>query len=321
MPNTYDFAQSDTTNIFIVRNGERPIDAWRRDGIIAIGWSEALGLDKEPDWYRFKDIIRNAYAAGAVTEQSLALQASSAYQFIRKIKVGDLVLVPMSGAFLAAKVSSDVYYDESAKATDSTWKHKVDWLTENPCPRSHGGNFLQRRLKVRQTCVNVNDLRSDIIIALTREQPESFSDVVMSKAFETVATALMHTINDGQLEQLIVQLAKASGAKAERGPKNSSLDGDVDVIATYDLKIGNEESTVKVAYQVKQHEAISGAAGIQQLIDRMKVDSEIVRGCFVTTADDLDETAQKLADANDIVVIKKKGLVEWILMSGLGVLQ
>ena len=93
------------------------------------------------------------------------------------------------------------------------------------------------------------------------------------------------------------------------------------MVATYDLRIGTEESTIKVAYQVKQHEAVTGVFGVQQLVDRMEADREIVRAYFVTTADDLDPAAQTLADENDIVVIRKKGLVEWILMAGLGVLQ
>jgi predicted Mrr-cat superfamily restriction endonuclease len=323
MDNPYEFAQSAATNIFIVRNGERSIDDWRRSGIVAIGWSEALGLDKEPNWGRFKSIIREAYAPHwpTMNEQSLSLQASSAFQFIQSIRVNDLVLVPVPGAFLAAKVLSDSKYDPTAKQADSAWQHTVEWLTSQPIPRSHGGNALQRRLKVRQTCVNVNDLRKDVLEALVRKAPISFNEVVLAQASAPVANALLNSINDVQLEELVVLLAQAAGAKAERPPKNSRLPGDVDVVATYDLRIGTEESTVKVAYQVKQHEAVTGIFGVQQLVDRMGADPEIVRGYFVTTADELAPAAQTLADENDIVVIKKKGLVEWILMSGLGVLQ
>lgn len=323
MEKPYEFAESEDTNIFIVRYGDRSIDEWRRAGFIAVGWSEASGLDKEPDWDRFKAIIRDAYAPHwpTMNEQSLALQASSAFQFIRNIRVGDLVLIPMPGAFLAAKILSDVYYDEAGRDSDSTWKHKVEWRTSQPVARSYCGNSMQRRLKVRQTCVNVNDLRNEILEALNRRQPISFNEDVMAKAFAPVAHALMNSINDAQLEDLVVQLAQAAGAKAERAPKNSRLPGDVDVVATYDLRIGTEESTIKVAYQVKQHEAVTGVFGVQQLVGRMQADREIVRGYFVTTADDLDPAAQTLADENHIVVIKKKGLVEWILMAGLAVLQ
>jgi predicted Mrr-cat superfamily restriction endonuclease len=253
--------------------------------------------------------------------RSLALQASSAFQFIRNIRIGDLILTPIPGAFLTARVLSEVYFDESGMTTDSAWKHKVEWLTNQPCSRSHCANTLQRRLKVRQTCVNVNDLRSEILDALNRTRPISFNEVVLEGAFEPVAKALMNSINDVQLEELVVQLAQAAGAKAERAPKNSRLPGDVDVIATYDLRIGTEESTIKVAYQIKQHESVTGVTGIEQLVDRMQADTEIVRGYFVTTADELDADAQKLADENDIVVIKKKGLVDWILTSGFGALQ
>jgi hypothetical protein len=169
--------------------------------------------------------------------------------------------------------------------------------------------------------VNVNDLRTEILEAVVRKAPLSFNDIVLAQASVPVANALLKSINDVQLEELVVSLARAAGAKAERAPKNSRLPGDVDVVATYDLRVGTEESTIKVAYQVKQHEAVTGILGVQQLVDRMAADPEIVRGYFVTTADELESAAQTLADENDIVVIKKKGLVEWILMSGLGVFQ
>ena len=322
MINRYGFAEMEETNIFIVRNGERSREAWRAGGFIAIGWSKARDLDKETDWYAFKEVIRQAYAAdwGPVTPQSLALQASSAFQFIRKIVIGDLILVPVPGAFLAAKVLSPAYYDHDA-TDDDAWKHRVEWLTTDPCPRGYCANALQRRLKVRQTCVNVTDLRTEIIDALNRTHPVSFSEVVLAKAYEPVASALLNAIIDQQLEDLVAQLAQTSGAKAVRAAKNTKAPGDADEVATYELGIGNEESTIKVAYQVKQHDGATGITGVMQLIERMEADSEIVRGCIVTTAEQLDEAAQKLADENDIVVITKKGLVEWILMSGLKLLR
>ena len=174
---------------------------------------------------------------------------------------------------------------------------------------------------MRQTCVNVTDLRTEIIDALNRTHPVSFSEVVLAKAYEPVASALLNAIIDQQLEDLVAQLAQTSGAKAVRAAKNTKAPGDADVVATYELGIGNEESTIKVAYQVKQHDGATGITGVMQLIERMEADSEIVRGCIVTTAEQLDEAAQKLADENDIVVITKKGLVEWILMSGLKLLR
>ncbi len=322
MANLYSFAESEGANIFIVRNGERSLEAWRAGGFIAIGWSKARNLDTEVDWYKFKEVIRLAYETdwGPVTPQSLALQASSAFQFIREIAIGDLVLVPVPGAFLAAKVLSPAYYSEEAMEDDA-WRHTVEWLTIDPCPRSHCSNALQRRLKVRQTCVNVKDLRPEIIEALNRTQPVSFNDVVLSRAYEPVASALLSAINDQQLEDLVAQLAQTSGAKAVRAAKNSRDPGDVDVLATYELGIGNEESTIKVAYQVKQHDGKTGVTGVMQLIERMEADSEIVRGCIVTTSEQLDDEAKKLADENDIVVITKRGLVEWILMSGLKLLR
>ena len=41
MINRYGFAEMEETNIFIVRNGERSLEAWRAGGFIAIGIAQA----------------------------------------------------------------------------------------------------------------------------------------------------------------------------------------------------------------------------------------------------------------------------------------
>lgn len=162
--------------------------------------------------------------------------------------------------------------------------------------------------------MDVSALKTDILEALLRKRPVSFNEEVMEKACESVAGALRTVINDVQLEELVMMLAQSSGARVEHAPKNSPLPGDVDVVATYDLRIGSEESTIQVGYQVKQNEGTSEIHGIQQLVDRMSAVPE-------PTAQEISNEAQQLADDNGIIVIRQKPLVEWILTSGLGVLE
>ena len=137
------------------------------------------------------------------------------------------------------------------------------------------------------------------------------------RAIPAVSEALTRAVNGTGLEELIARLSRAGGATAEIQPKNSGKPGDVDVIATYDLGIGTQEATVRVAYRIKQHDAHSDAYGIQQLLDRMEVETDLDRGCFVTTAEGVTEDARALADRNDILIVTTQDLIEWILRTGL----
>src|ERR1017187_2649051 len=195
---------SDDTNCFIVRSGLRDVRSWLNDQTVAIGWSKAEGLNRETNWSRFKDIIRNAYEKEwPMTERALGNMAGSAYQFIHNIRPGDLALVPQPASFYAARVRSEVFYDAQAIEIDSAWKRRVQWIRLDAYSRANASNPLQRRLKVQQTCVEMTDLKEDIRTALHRERPLRFTESVIARAADAVAGALLRDINDRQLEDLV----------------------------------------------------------------------------------------------------------------------
>lgn len=309
-----------TENIFIVRSGERPIEDWLERNFVAVGWSRATGIDNQTDRVQFKEQLRSAYADHKWTERALGNMTGSFYNFIHEIQPGDLVVVPAPNSFYVAEVKSPPFYDQTAVNTDSAWKRHVKWLRENPLPRIFATNTLQRRLKVQQTCVKITDLKNEVTEALQRNEPIDFADTVLEKAAPTIADALRMAINDRGLEDLVAKLIKASGARAQPGLRHDQRQGDTDVTAIYDLKVGNQPTLINVCYQIKHHEDTTNEDGIRQIIDRMKVDTSIDRGCFVTTAEQVTQEAQQLADENEILIVRQQELVEWILMTGLNAL-
>lgn len=291
--------------------------------VVGVGWCLAEHLDKEPDWQKFKDIVRSAYPEYYTNrERSLGNAAGSLWRFIHVMKADDIVVVPTGEGFYVAKVKGDLLYDPAGCTDDFAWRRRVEWLAKRPLPRTFASNALQMRLKARQTCVDATDLLLDIEEALRRDKPINFTETVICSSYESVAKALQISINNYGLEELVRRLATAGGARAEIQPKHTRLPGDIDVVASYNLSIGwNQESVVKVAYQVKQHEGSSDEYGVQQIIDRMQSDPSFVRGCFVTTAPRITDEAGKLADQYDIIVMTQKELVEWVMMVGLRALR
>lgn len=261
-----------------------------------------------------RDVYPEIYAG---QERALGNAAGSVWRFLKDMRPHDLVLVPVERGFLVGEIKSGAWFDEEGVSRDFAWRRKVEWWQKEPFRRDHADNLLQRRLKARQTCVDATDLLPQIEAATRRKEPVSFSQTILETAAAAVSEALTSAVNDTGLEELIARLSRAGGATAEIQPKNSGKPGDVDVIATYDLGIGTQEATIRVAYQIKQHAAQSDAYGIRQLVDRMEVDADLDRGCFVTTAESVTEDARELADRNNILIVTRQELIEWILRTGL----
>jgi len=306
---------------FVLRMSTR--ETWiplsQKENIIGIGWSEAKGLLECMEYPQFKEIIRKAY--DVKNERALGSYAGSLWRFIREIKAGDLVVVPEAGGnFSVAEVeANDAQYDPSEEAIelDFCYRRKVKWKKRG-VSRSFAENGLRRRMKARQTCVSASDLVTQIEDVIHRDKPINFVDDIRKSTRTCIADSLSRHMNDEGLEHLVAALAKTYvSVETKRLNKQQGMPGDVDVLATYTLKIGGQESAIKVAYQVKQHEGISNGEGVVQLIKRMEADPEIDRCCFVTTADSVDKKTQILAQKNDIIVITKDELVDWVLDSDL----
>ncbi len=305
---------------FVFRLAQRFPEA-RKKKVIGLGWVKIGDLSRFTDRDGIKGALRSEYPdMYKDNERAVGNAAGSIWRFIKEMNVGDLVAIPVQDGFHLVKIAGGVFFDPVGAKEDFGCRRPVEWMTDEPIPRSYAVNDLQLRLKARQTCVEATDLIEAMEESRRRKKPVSFVDTVMVNARAVVAEALRNAVNNVVLEKVVQGLASARGAKTYIPARNNSAPGDVDIIAIYDLRIGNQESLVKVAYQVKQHKGVSDEQGIQQLIDRMK-DGEYRYGCFVTTATEVTETARNLADESDILVLAEKELVDWVLEVGLSALR
>ncbi len=287
--------------------------------VVGIGWTKAKGLAEVKDWAVFKEIIRNAYPnVYGHSAHALGNASGSIWRFIHEINLDDLILVPTSNGFFVARCKSAVvYYHESGIEQDFAWRRDVQWFHTTPRSRDFADNALQRRMKARQTCIEVTDLLGEIRTALQRKQPLNFYSEAVRQVQGPLSDVLREAVNDRGLEEVVRGLAAASGATTRILPKKQVEKGDVDVEAVYDLRIATQESTVKVGYQVKQHEGESDESAVQQLIPKLEL-GEIDRGCVVSTADVFTKEAEELAELHEILLISRSELVEWLMSVGIG---
>lgn len=304
--------QDKTAQAFVFRLDHR-LAMCLKKGVIAIGWANADDLMVDTDWDNFKQRLLNHYPDYEDAARALGAAAGSLWRFLFDMKPGDYALVPVPGSFHVARIAGEARYEQEWVDADMAWHRRVEWLTKKPVPRTFADDPLRRRLKARQTCVFATE---SIQQALERTAPIDLRDELLRMTRAEVAETLRTAINDEGLEDLVVSLIGASGARATRLGKRQAWDGDVDVLAVYDLKIPDVEGQVKVGFQVKKYEGIADALAVQQLIGPLE-QAEIHMGCVVTTASGFSDEAVNLADKHDIALVAGDALVEWLLNVGL----
>lgn len=309
--------------------------------MVAVGWSEARRLNTISDWDEFKQHIRETHRDFYESNRALGNAAGSAWRFVHEMQVGDLVLVPAYDRFFIAEVTSDIKWSESDFKDDFSWQRRVDWLTKEVIPRNYADNYLRRRMKARQTCVDATDLMAEVTDAMNRGSGLSLVNEIREATLETVMKKIDHILDHKALEYLVCALVQASGVHAEVLPNRQDEEGDVDVLANLKVPVPEEVNggkiEIRIGYQVKHHDGRTDAAGLHQIataVDGGKIDY----GFLVTSAEDFDdEVKSRISSALDsehgrkadfhndenaevyrkVGLIDRRLLAEWLLNVGL----
>lgn len=243
------------------------------------------------------------------------------------LRKGDIVIVPIFRAITIAIVSGEKRYILSKK--DSSNQVKVNYLKDKQgdiikIPRYKLKTSLQSLLKSRRTSVLLKEIYAKEIATiidqinlrnsydprvLYKQQIRVYTQLFKKNLLKKIQQQKIHLKAGGfGLEELIKELFEIKGYKAKICTKNQSRGvDDIDVIATKD------DETIIV--QVKHHSGTSNQKGIIQLKEYKINDNALLKKLLITTADNINEIAEKLADENDIRVMLGKELVDWIYES------
>lgn len=264
---------------------------------------------------------------------------------------GDRVIVPTWGAFhvysvadnqrLVAKhiapelvgleswhgkrsmVNDAGYICESADPTqqiDLGFFRRVDAIAKNISREGYADAALTRRMKVRQTNVEVSDLRESIEHAVERfelNRPINVRDQVLEACACEVRKAVVRSLNPDKLEQLIMHYFHQQGANAYIPPKNErGKEGDADVVATF-------ESLKLIVYvQAKHHEGTTDDWAVEQVKEyadsKDGVDDGYTRLAWVvSTAEGFSPKCRHAAKANNVRLVDGNELARMLLDAGI----
>lgn len=300
------------------------LDEVVNDNEIMIGWAWTKDELLDPALNRngFKKIIVKHYPRYAKKSRSLGQAAGYLWRFIREMQIGDLALIPTSGAFYLAEVTGEVYCDESRVEADTAIRRGVKLLSDIPIPRSLCANGLISRLKYQGTCVSATDRLEQVIQAFERHRTgmkPSYQEELREELREKVSAFLRsdsNLLNSDSMESLVHDLMGAIGAEECLIPSKSRypVGTDVDVIAHF------HKLQTTICIQVKKHNESTGSHSIRQIvkaIPHIEEEFNYQTQAWVVNTGEFNEEARELAETEKIRLINGDDLAEMILDAGL----
>jgi hypothetical protein len=324
-------------------------------GFLSVGWSDFVTQDfltkiEVESAREYIDKIRGpngwAFMDDAFKKHwgELSRNRYSFWRFTVDMAPGDTVLVPLyGGMFSVYKVVekavpvSDFKAPEGLRTSNgeaviskngrlSTDKRGYDLgyiipaeAVERCIPRSgYADAALTARMKIRDTCVCIDDLEKNITEAIERfkeKKPINLYAEVLRKTKTIVLDQIKEITGPDKLEQLIAWYCRRTGASTVDIPaKNANKEGDADIIAIF------EPLKLIVYIQAKFHRDITGDWAVEQVQnyrDRFEKSDGYLRIAWViSTASSFSDDAAAKAQENGVNLINGEQFAEMLINAG-----
>lgn len=259
--------------------------------LLSIGWAHFASqpgfLSKhQDDWSKVPEAVEDEWGK---------VRPRFGLQRFLEMERGDRVVVPTWGAFHVYEVSddarlvpaqiedelADLGIEQGKKAVvrngrihedhengtsidvDLGFFRRVTPLARGIRRDGYADSALTSRMKVRQTNVEVTNLRDSIENAMERhkaKRPINLRQIIKDKCASEVRNAILRFHNPDGFEQLIRRYFERQGASAEIPPKNErEKEGDADIIATF------ESLRLIVYVQAKHHHGQTDGWAVEQI--------------------------------------------------------
>ena len=244
-------------------------------------------------------------------------------RFVREMKQGDEVIVPLPWTFTICRIVDDAIYtiqdfpkdllvdcygnpvtirdnylcDKDGNDIDLGFFRKVEILLKD-IPRSdYARQDLHSRMKIRQTNALITDLRESIEIAkqqFIEKRPINLKATLQAEMGPVALAKMSELLNADSFENLVRKYLESMGGKLRVPNKNESTSemGDADVEAYFE-KIG-----VVIMAQVKKHDEKTDSWAVEQIKAYGKnhqYDNWIAILWVVSTCNDYSKEAKELA--------------------------
>ena len=285
-------------------------EAGKRGGFVAIGWNEMGDLSWVLKEESALDKLKEAYKATYPDDSNVAvgLNCRQILNFVREMKIGDVVLTPFNGKVIIGEIISDYYYEDPATG-GCKYKNRRRMQWKKEVKRSSLSERLKSSLFAWQTVFSL-DPHGVEIESLLRQVPPSIKEeyVIGSDVIDVLCERLLELPPDFFQEKLVPSLLRAMGFEAEATP-TFSADGGVDVNGYF--RMGVFSGNVKV--QVKRVNSSIGVRTVRELRGSLEYGQQGVLITTSTFTKDAEEESDKPLGFGKIFLVDGKRLSELIL--------
>lgn len=315
-----------------------------KQGFLSIGWSDFsadcfVSLVKGSAGWDFMEAEMKRVGYGTPRNRY------NLWRFIREMKAGDIVIVPTSYEFSVFKIADDrIYSNESmdfthccdwygekielkegylfstqGQSVDLGFYRKVEKIAIHLPRQLYADQALTSRMKIRQTNVEITDLKNSIdnaVAAYQENKPLKLKERFIEDSIPKLLDSIRNIADDRKFEALVEWYLKSLGAKVETPSKNESptVEGDADKIGYFD--------TIKAAImvQAKKHSGTTDDWAIEQIKayrSNHQYGDYSTQMWVISTCDMFSERAMKEAEASGIRLIDGKEFCRMILDIGL----
>ncbi len=253
----------------------------------------------------------------------------------KSINVDDLVVVPWGGGIYLGVATGEEFHNPSEKYYGKNGSNQigVNYVKDKEdkpiyIPRKQLTEGLQKRLKVRQSIVDLREFNHEILgLKESLETSHDYDWLIAANRtekirIESLKTSLLKNIQNGKthlesggigLEKLVLELLSIEGYEDAFIPSKRKYPAgiDVDIVAERSELLADTQLLI----QVKHHHGTSGSNGIEQLLrltEEVEPEYKDYSKIFVTTACEVTVEALKLAKNENIKIITGEELVNWI---------
>lgn len=317
-------------------------------GILSIGWSdfatpEFVCSHEKKGWKEVPEAIEQEWGK---------MRSRFALQRFLQMDVGDRVVIPSWwGTFHVYEVSSEkrliaggldirdvktwddhdvrrengqLFYDDKdgqRNRIDLGFFREVDCVVRDVPRSGYADNSLIARLKVRQTNVEIGDIRMNVDEAVARwerKKPIDLGKLIKERCADEVLDLITKKLDPDRLEKLIAWYFRRIGASSVDLPaKNESgKEGDADIVATF------EPIRTIIYVQAKHHDETTDDWAVEQIASyvenkiHVRADDYTRIPWVVSTAREFSPKCRERAEQDQVFLVNGRELAERMLEAG-----
>lgn len=313
-------------------NSEK-VDTGLSASYLSIGWSNYADSELLRKYIETTDVDEKRKIFNELGDESKSIYSLRKFLNFKK---DDVIIVPMyNKKFAIYKVlerpKSYIDVDEVKELVNQGGKVDIGFVVKveilnGPIPRTYAESDLISRMKVRQTTVEIGDIKDSVEKAIKATAPINIYEKVEETLSKSYIKIIRSNLSPAEFEKLIVWYMRKIGADIVEIPSKNNYPNsvaDIDVVALFD-NLG-----IVIQIQAKHHKGkkVSEKHAINQIKKALEINKEkpyegkysqyITVPWVISTAESISDDTYDYANEHQIRLIDGIEFAKMLINAGI----